>query len=137
MHARTLDVLHDARNDNILSVAYGVDLRLRAHEVLIDEDRMLLCVAVDDRHELLDFLIIQGDLHALASENIGRAHEYRISDFLRGGHGGFKRGNLVGLPDIILVAEKEKITLRLTDKGEKIALRAETERLYQPLAGVT
>ncbi len=44
---------------------------------------MLLCVAVDDRHELLDFLIIQGDLHALASENIGRAHEYRISELIR------------------------------------------------------
>ena len=46
--ACTLDVLHDTRNQNVLAVAYCIDLDFFAHQVFINQDRMLLCDLVDD-----------------------------------------------------------------------------------------
>ena len=41
MDARTLDVLHDTRNQNRFSVADRVDLQLGTHQVFINQDRIL------------------------------------------------------------------------------------------------
>ena len=41
MDAGALDVLHDAGDENVLPVADGVDLQLRAHQILIDEHGVL------------------------------------------------------------------------------------------------
>ena len=46
---------------------------------------MILLVAVDHCHKLLDFLIGNGDLHSLAAKHIGRAHQHRIAKPV--GHG--------------------------------------------------
>ena len=41
MDARTLDVLHDTRNQNRFAVADRVDLQLGTHQVFINQDRIL------------------------------------------------------------------------------------------------
>ena len=41
MDTRTLDVLHDTRNQNGLAVADRVNLQLGTHQVFINQDRIL------------------------------------------------------------------------------------------------
>ena len=41
MNTRTLDVLHDTRNQNRFAVADRVDLQLGTHQVFINQDRIL------------------------------------------------------------------------------------------------
>ena len=43
---------------------------------------MLLGDLVDDADELVDILVADGDLHALAAKNVGGAHQYRISQLV-------------------------------------------------------
>ena len=79
MDAGPLDVLHDARDDNVLPVANGVHLDLLALDVFIHQDRMLLGDPVDDANEFVDIPVVDGDLHALAAQHIGRADKHRIA----------------------------------------------------------
>ena len=41
MDPGAFDMLHDPGNEDVLSVADGVDLQFLAHEVFVDEDRIL------------------------------------------------------------------------------------------------
>ena len=81
--ARTLDMLHDARNQDVCAVAYRVDLDLLALQVLVHQDRVILRDPVDDADELVDIIVIDGDLHALAAQHVGRTHEHRIAQAVR------------------------------------------------------
>ena len=45
MHARALDVLHDARDEHVHTVRNGVHFELGAHEVLIAEHGVSMCWA--------------------------------------------------------------------------------------------
>ena len=67
VNAGSLNMLHDSRNQNILAVADGIHLQLLAHDVLIHQDGMLLGNLIDDADELVNVLIVDGNLHALAA----------------------------------------------------------------------
>ena len=78
--SRALDVLHDSRDQDIGSVAHRIHLDLLALQVFIHKDRMILRDPVDDADELVDVIVIDGDLHALAAQHVGRAHQHRIAE---------------------------------------------------------
>ena len=68
--ARTLDMLHNARDKEVLAVADSVDLDLRSHHVLVDEDGIFDVVAHDNAHVLLDVGVGVSDYHILSAEYI-------------------------------------------------------------------
>ena len=72
-------MLHDARDQDILAVADGVDLDLASHQILIDQDRIFDLRAGDDAHVLADVRLGKGDLHALSAEDVGRTNQNRIA----------------------------------------------------------
>ena len=80
MDAGALDVLHNARNQDVLAVADGVDLQLGAHQVFIDQNGVLDLLRQNDRHIFLDIRVIKGDDHVLAAQHVGRPHQHRIPD---------------------------------------------------------
>ena len=79
MHARALHMFHQAGNQDVGAVADRVHLHLLALQVLVHQNGMILCDAVDDGHEFLDLFIGDGDLHALAAQHIGGAHQHGIA----------------------------------------------------------
>ena len=82
MDTCTLDVLHDSRDQDVLTVAYRIDLDFFTHEVFINKDRMLLCDLVDDSDILFHILIADSDTHSLSSKYVGRADKYRITQLI-------------------------------------------------------
>ena len=79
MHASTLDVLHNARNQDIGTVTYGVDLDFLTYNIFIYKDRMILRDLVDDADEFVNIVVVDADLHTLSAKNVGRTNEYRIA----------------------------------------------------------
>ena len=77
-------MLHDARDEDVVAVADGVDLDLAAHHVLVDQNRVLDLVAGDDLHELADIGLLVGNLHALTAQNVGRTDENRVAQLVGG-----------------------------------------------------
>ena len=51
-------------------------------QIFIYQDRMLLCDPVDDADKFVHILIIDGDLHALSAQYIGRTNQYRIAQLI-------------------------------------------------------
>ena len=78
----TLDMLHDARDQDVLTVADRIDLELGTTDVLIDEDRVLLCDLVDLADVLVDILIADRDTHAGTTEYVGRTYQYRVAQHM-------------------------------------------------------
>ena len=95
--AGALYVLHDARDEDVLAVADGVDFYLGATEVLIDEHRVILFLAQDNRHVFVDVFIAVCNDHVLTAEHVGRAHEHRIAEVVCGCEGFLRRHNGVTL----------------------------------------
>ena len=79
MHARPLHMLHQAGDQDVGAVADRVHLHLLALQVLVHQNGVILGDAVDDGHEFLDFLIGNGDLHALAAQHVGGTHQHGIA----------------------------------------------------------
>ena len=79
MNSRPLDMLHDTGNQDVGAVAHRVYLHLLALQVLVHQNGMILCDAVDDGHELLDLLIGDGNLHSLTSQHVGGTHQHGIA----------------------------------------------------------
>ena len=63
-------MLHDARDEDFLAVADGVDFNLGATEVLIDEHRVILLLAQDNRHVFVDVFIAVCNDHVLTAEYV-------------------------------------------------------------------
>ena len=80
MNAGALDVLHNARNQDILAVADRIDLNLDTLNVLVDQNRVLLRIAVDDADVLVDIVVRNRDAHTCAAEHIGGAHQHRVAE---------------------------------------------------------
>ena len=74
----TLDMLHDSRDQNVLAITNRIYLDLFSHQILIYQDRMLLCDLVDDADVFFHILITDCNTHPLAAQNIGRTNQYRI-----------------------------------------------------------
>ena len=79
MDTGPLDMLHDARDNDVVAVAHSVNLGLDSLKVLIYKDRVILCISVDDIHELFDLVVGKSYLHALSTKNVGRTYKYRVS----------------------------------------------------------
>ena len=67
MDACAFDKLHDARDEDILAIGYGVDLSLNAIDVFVDEDRVLGIEGNDFLHEALESLFVVDDSHHAAA----------------------------------------------------------------------
>ena len=72
--SRTLNMLHDTRNQNVLAVTYSVYLNLFAHQVFIYQDRMILRDLVNDSNVFFYILIADCNTHSLSAKNIGRTY---------------------------------------------------------------
>ena len=79
MHARALHMLHQSGDQDIGAVADRVNLHLLALQVLVYQNGMILGDTVDDGHKFLDLCIGDGDLHALAAQHVGGAHQHGIT----------------------------------------------------------
>ncbi len=82
VNACPLDMLHDARDQDILAVADRVDLDFGSRQIFIDQNRMLLRIAVDNTDVLTDIIVADRNLHALSSQYIGRTHKNRIAELV-------------------------------------------------------
>ena len=82
MDTGPLDMLHDSRDQNVGAITDGINLDLFSHDILIYEYRMLLGNLVDDSDKFVHILVADGDLHALAAQNIGWTDQHRISQLM-------------------------------------------------------
>ena len=71
MDAGALDVLHDAGDQHVGAVGDDVHLQLLAHEILVHQDGVLDLAGEDDLHVPADLLVVVGDDHVLAADDVG------------------------------------------------------------------
>ena len=83
MHARALDVLHDAGDEHVDAVADGVHFQLLPHQVLVAEDGVFDVLGEDDVHIAGDVVLREGDRHVLPADDIRRAQEHGIAERFR------------------------------------------------------
>ena len=67
MDTCTLDMLHDTRDQDIVAITYGINLDFLTHQIFINQNRMLLLMAIDNLHKLNDILIRDCNLHPLSA----------------------------------------------------------------------
>ena len=65
-----LDVLHDARDDNIHTIGDGIDLDLRSLHIAIDEDRMIRRHLDRAAHVVAQLLLVVDNLHRTPPEDV-------------------------------------------------------------------
>ena len=82
MDSGTLNMLHNTRNQNVLAVAYGINLDFFSHQVLVNKDWMLLCDLVDHTDVLFHILIAYCNTHSLTAKYIGRTNQNRIAQLI-------------------------------------------------------
>ena len=101
VHARALDMLHDAGNQDVFAVANGVHLDFGPHEILVHEHRLVDCVAQDDRHVFANVLLAERNVHVLPAEHVGRADQHGVAELPRRLHRLLRRldGQPAGAPD--------------------------------------
>ena len=87
MDACSLDMLHNARNQDIRAVADRINFQFFTLQILVHQNRVVLLISVNDRHKLFNLLVGQCDLHALSAQHIGRTHQHRIAQPVRHGLG--------------------------------------------------
>ncbi len=78
-----LDVLHDAADDDVSTVADRVDIHFDgAVEEVIQQYRAVVGHLDRFTHIALEFLFLVDDLHRPAAQHVGRAHHQRVADRL-------------------------------------------------------
>ena len=73
MDTCTLNVFHETRNEDILSVVDGIYFDLLTLDVLIDEYGVLDSLGEDDLHVLVNVFVVEGDDHVLTAQNVRRS----------------------------------------------------------------
>ena len=109
---RVLDMLHDAGDEDILAVADGVHLQLLAHDVAIDQHRLVHVDLHGGLQVVAQALFVRDDLHGAAAQHVARTHQHRITDAGRSLHArldvrhglGFGLRNLQLLHDLLEAA---------------------------------
>src|SRR5262249_476228 len=76
-HTCTFDMFHDPRHQHIGPVAYGIDLDLRAFEVLVHQQWLLAGDLLGYRREAAQLLRPAADFHRSAAEDERRPHQHR------------------------------------------------------------
>ena len=79
-----LDVLHDAGDQDVLAVGNDVHLQLLAHEVLVHQHRVFDLAGENDLHIGPHVLIVVGDDHVLAADDVGGAQQHGIAQLMSG-----------------------------------------------------
>ncbi len=87
MHARRLDVLHDAGHPHLVAVAHGVDVDLdRVLQETVEQD----LVFGEDREDVLNVLghlfAVDRDSHSLPAKDVAGPDEDRVADLAGDGH---------------------------------------------------
>ena len=82
MDTRSLNVLHDTRNKDILAVAHCIYLNFLTYNILVYKNRVLLNLSVDDIHKFNHIIIRYSNLHSLSAKYIGRSYKYRITKLM-------------------------------------------------------
>ncbi len=80
--AGALDVLHDAGDQHVRAVGDDVHLQLLAHQVLVHQDGVLDLAGEDDLHVPADLLVVVGDDHVLAADDVGRPQQHGIAQLV-------------------------------------------------------
>ena len=75
-------MLHDTGNQDVGAVTDGIHLYFLAHDILVNQNRMLLGYLVDNANEFVDILIAYGNLHTLSAQHVGWPHQHRISKLM-------------------------------------------------------
>ena len=90
MHARTLHVLHNARNQHVFAVANRVDLHLRAHQVMVHQHWVFVRRLHRAFHVVAQLLLVVHNFHRAATQHVTRAHHARVRHVRRRLHGVFR-----------------------------------------------
>ena len=80
VNASTLDMLHDARNDDCHAIAYTVNLDLRPLHIAVDEYRMIRRDLDRTIQVVAQFLLLINDFHGSAAKHVRWTHHDRIAD---------------------------------------------------------
>ena len=78
----SLNMFHDARNQDIFAVADTIHFDFLTHQILIDQDRMFLNCLIDNIHKFDNIAVINCNLHTLSAKNIGRTDQYRVTQMV-------------------------------------------------------
>ena len=89
-------MLHDARHEDLLTVADGVHLQLLAHDVAVHQHGAVGIDLYGGLEVVAQRLLIRDDLHGTSAEHVARAHQHRIADPLGGPHALFDIGHRLG-----------------------------------------
>ena len=103
MHARLLDVLHDAADHDVLAVAERVDVDLdRVVQEAVEQHRRIVRHLDRLAHVALEIAAVVDDLHRAAAEHVRRPHDERIADLVGGAdrRGLGARGAIRRLPQL-------------------------------------
>ena len=83
MYSCPLNVLHNTRNQNVLTVADSIHFNLFSYNILIYQNRMILGNHINNTNKLINIMVIDADLHTLSAQHIGGTHQNRISQLIR------------------------------------------------------
>ena len=89
MYARTLNVLHDAGDQYVRTVANSVHFQFTAHEIFIAQNGVFNALREDDIHIAIDVVGRERDGHVLSADDIGRAQKDGIFQRFRRAEGLF------------------------------------------------
>ena len=95
--AGTFHVFHDAGDEHIFPIANRVRFRLDAHQVLVNQHRVLDALREDNAHVLHNVAVLIGDNHVLTAQHIRRAHQHRVAQLVRRRHRFFARHDRAAL----------------------------------------
>ena len=87
MDAGALDVLHDAGDQHVGAVGDDIHLQLLAHEILVHQDRVLDLAGEDHLHIGPHVLVVVGDDHVLAADDIAGSQQHGIAQLIGGRQG--------------------------------------------------
>ena len=74
MDTGSLDMFHDTRNQNILSITDCIDFDFFSLKILINQNRVFLCNSIDDSDILFHVFIVDCNLHTLTAKYIRRTN---------------------------------------------------------------
>ena len=80
--AGALDVLHDAGDQHVGAVGDHIHLQLLAHEILVHQDGVLDLAGEDDLHIPADLLVVVGDDHVLAADDVAGPQQHGIAQLV-------------------------------------------------------
>ncbi|EJW98498.1 hypothetical protein EVA_13395 [gut metagenome] len=84
MNTGALNKLHDTGNKHVASIAYGINLKLFALDVFINQNRLILVDCNCGFKVGLESFLICNNLHCSAAQNVGGTDKNRVANFFCG-----------------------------------------------------